>query len=174
MCKNYHRPPNTKWTKIDTFCGLSFDLYDSNTENTVVILLFLFQTIVRYMGIKRTNASTLLTIGLPQANALYPIYNLMNSGCTCNTRCTIDEKSYVMTVRAQTRIRKGEEITTRYSPPWEGQPTRLAKIWKHWQFVCHCERCKDPTEFGTFFSAIKYVFCTYFIFWSGQTSIKMY
>ena len=50
---------------------------------------------------------------------------------------------------------KGEEITTRYYPPWEGQPIRQDKVSKHWQYLCCCERCKDPTEFGTYFSAIR-------------------
>ena len=92
---------------------------------------------------------------MPGANAIYPIYNLMNSFCTCNTRCTIDPKSFKMIVRAQTFISKGQQITTRYIPPWDGQPVRLNKIWKHWQFVCFCDRCKDPTEFGTYFSGIR-------------------
>ena len=92
---------------------------------------------------------------MPGANAIYPIYNLMNSFCTCNTRCTIDQKSFKMIVRAQTLIPKGQQITTRYIPPWDGQPVRLNKIWKHWQFVCFCDRCKDPTEFGTYFSGIR-------------------
>ena len=93
---------------------------------------------------------------MPGANAIYPIYNLMNSFCTCNTRCTICPKSFKMIVRAQTLIPKGQQITTRYIPPWDGQPVRLNKIWKHWQFVCFCDRCKDPTEFGTYFSGIRY------------------
>lgn len=113
------------------------------------------EEIVRLMGIKRTNASTLLSVGLPHANALHPIYNLMNSFCTCNTRCTIDEKTFQIVVRAQTSIKKGQQLTTRYYPPWQGQPIRLAEIFKHWQFICCCDRCKDPTEFGTNYSAIK-------------------
>ena len=79
----------------------------------------------------------------------------MNSFCTCNTRCSINESSYKMVVRAQTLILKGQQITTRYVPPWEGQPVRLDKIWKHWQYICGCDRCKDATEFGTYFSAIQ-------------------
>lgn len=115
------------------------------------------EEIVKLMGIKRTNASTLLTVGLPGATALYPVYNLMNSFCTCNTRVSIEEKQgYNIVVRAQTYIKKGQQITTRYLPPWEGQPKRVDQLWKHWQFICHCDRCKDPSEFGTYFSAIKY------------------
>ena len=89
--------------------------------------------VVRMMGIKRTNASTLVNVGLPGANAIYPVYNLMNSFCTCNTRCNIDDQTLQITVRAQTLIRKGEQITTRYYPPWEGQPKRLHQIWDHWE-----------------------------------------
>ena len=91
------------------------------------------------------------------ATALYPVYNLMNSFCTCNTRVSIEEnQGYNIVVRAQTYIKKGQQITTRYLPPWEGQPKRVDQLWKHWQFICHCPRCKDPSEFGTYFSAIKY------------------
>lgn len=113
------------------------------------------EAVVRLMGIKRTNASTLASVGIAGANAIYPVYNLMNSFCTCNTRCTIDAKTFKMIVRAQSEIKKGQQITTRYVPPWEGQPKRLSQIWKQWQFICCCDRCKDPTEFGTCFSAIK-------------------
>ena len=44
---------------------------------------------------------------LPAANAIYPIYNLMNSQCYCNTRCNIEEGTLQMSVRAQVFIRKG-------------------------------------------------------------------
>ena len=44
---------------------------------------------------------------LPAANAIYPIYNLMNSQCYCNTRCNIEEGTLQMSVRAQVFIPKG-------------------------------------------------------------------
>ena len=97
-------------------------------------------------------------VGLPAANAIYPIYNLMNSLCYCNTRCNIEESTLQMSVRAQVFIRKGEEITTRYYPPWEGQPVRQTKVSQHWQYACQCDRCRDPTEFDTNFSAIRYLY----------------
>ena len=70
-------------------------------------------------------------------------------------RCEIVPTSFVMEVRSKTAIRKGEEITTRYLGPWEGQPSRQLKIEQNWRFICNCRRCKDPTELGTNFSAIK-------------------
>ena len=59
-----------------------------------------------------------------------------------------------MEVRAKSAIREKEEITTRYFGPWEGQPSRQLKIGQNWNFVCNCLRCKDPSDLGTYFSAI--------------------
>ena len=63
--------------------------------------------------------------------------------------------SFEMEVRAQRMIKKGEEITTRYLGPWEGQPARQMKIEKNWKFICDCLRCRDPTDMATYFSAVK-------------------
>lgn len=70
------------------------------------------------------------------------------------SRCEIDPASFVMEVRAKSAIREKEEITTRYFGPWEGQPSRQLKIGQNWNFVCNCLRCKDPSDLGTYFSAI--------------------
>ena len=68
--------------------------------------------------------------------------------------------SFVLEVRAQTSIKKDDEITTRYLSPWEGQPNRQLKIEKSWNFICNCLRCKDPSDLATYFSAIKCQQCT--------------
>ena len=65
-----------------------------------------------------------------------------------------------MKVRAQKEIKKGEEITTRYLGPWEGQPGRQIKIQRNWQFICNCLRCQDPSDLATYFSAIKCKNCS--------------
>jgi hypothetical protein len=65
-----------------------------------------------------------------------------------------------MEVRAQTEIKENEEITTRYFGPWEGQPSRQLKIQENWKFLCNCPRCKDPSDLGTYFSAIKCLDCS--------------
>merc|ERR1711981_554639 len=78
----------------------------------------------------------------------------MNSHCFCNTRCEINPETFVMEVRAKMAIQQDEEITTRYVDPWEGQPSRQLKIGRNWNFICNCLRCKDPSDLGTYFSAI--------------------
>ena len=56
------------------------------TNNAVILTLCLWLVLInvevaRLMGIKRTNASTLSSVGYPGAASVYPIYNLMNSFC---------------------------------------------------------------------------------------------
>ena len=63
-------------------------------------------------------------------------------------------------VRAQTLIKKDDEITTRYFDPWVGQPKRQLTIEKSWRFLCNCKRCQNPTDLATYFSAIKCQYCT--------------
>ena len=68
-----------------------------------------------------------------------------------------------MEVRAKMAIQQGEEITTRYVDPWEGQPSRQLKIARNWNFICNCLRCKDPSDLGTYFSAIVCQKCANYI-----------
>ena len=44
------------------------------------------QDIVRCLGVKRSNAIDLASIGVAGGVALYPTYSFMNSHCFCNTR----------------------------------------------------------------------------------------
>ena len=74
-----------------------------------------------------------------------------------------------MEVRAKSAIREKEEITTRYFGPWEGQPSRQLKIGQNWNFVCNCLRCKDPSDLGTYFSAIVCPNCSTQITCNGRS-----
>ena len=66
-------------------------------------------------------------------------------------RCIIDPKTFKIEVRASKPISKGDEITTRYFTPWEGQPARREHIKTHWGFICKCHRCKSPSDLDTNF-----------------------
>ncbi|XP_040576657.1 SET domain-containing protein SmydA-8-like [Lepeophtheirus salmonis] len=99
----------------------------------------IYQDVHQMMGIKRTNASNLSSIGLDGANALYPTYTLMNSHCYCNSRSTIDPKTFQMRLKANRDIKSREEISTRYVTVLEGQPRRRNLIWSGWKFICECK-----------------------------------
>ena len=51
------------------------------------------------------------------------------------------------------------QITTRYISSIDCQPRRQDSLWKNWKFVCKCKRCSDPTECGSFVSAVKCFDC---------------
>ena len=44
------------------------------------------EDVIRSIGVKRTNANDMASIGVNGGVALYPTYPLMNSHCHCNTR----------------------------------------------------------------------------------------
>ena len=62
---------------------------------------------------------------------------------------------FSVVLRARREIVSGEEITIQYVPASLGQPARGSLLSSGWHFLCHCPRCLDVTEFGTFVSAIK-------------------
>ncbi len=37
----------------------------------------------------------------------------------------------------------------------QGAPVRADMLKEHWMFVCQCHRCLDPTDCGTYASAIR-------------------
>ena len=59
-----------------------------------------------------------------------------------------------MTMRSVTKIKKGEDITHSYSDPLDTvlQRRSLLRVGKF--FICNCPRCSDPTELGTYSSAL--------------------
>lgn len=109
----------------------------------------------KVIGILRTN-SVLLDKqgGFGEGVALYPVYTLMNHSCVNNTR-TFKHNDNRMELVAMININKGEQLLTRYVTPQLGSVQRVADLQNRWHFTCNCARCQDPTEFGTFMSAIK-------------------
>ena len=70
-------------------------------------------------------------------------------------RFSVHEDNSVMRVRAMKPIRAGEELTIQYKGPMLGNAARNRKFLEHWKFQCDCPRCQDPTEVGTFLSAVR-------------------
>ena len=88
---------------------------------------------------------------------IYSVCPLMNNQCYCNTVFTINTDTKVMEVRAQRRIKTGEEVSTRHVLPSMEQSTRLEYIKKVWDFIiiCRCDRCQSPSALGSMFSGLK-------------------
>jgi len=85
---------------------------------------------------------------IPVGHALLPVFSLLSHSCVNNTRYT-QTRDGRMIVRAVKPICKGEEVTTQYRGPNEGNVVRQLEIPQNWMFECSCQRCQDPTELGT-------------------------
>jgi len=111
------------------------------------------EELMRYISVIRTNAGT--TSGgsgrggkkLGNLRLLHPSLATMNHSCLCNTRVH-HRADYSVCVRAQTGIKKGEEIFNKYVSLQEGRLDRQLGLRKGWHFDCDCPRCEDPTDLG--------------------------
>ncbi|XP_047032333.1 SET domain-containing protein SmydA-8-like [Helicoverpa zea] len=116
----------------------------------------------RICGIIDTNA---LEIRLPQGtelSALYAITCKMEHSCVPNTKHTSfafapkDKNDlYEITIKAVVPILKNEHIATMYSHALWGTQARRQHLKDSKYFACKCSRCRDPTELGTYLSAMK-------------------
>ena len=103
---------------------------------------------------------------------LYYIYLILNSfpstiyeksgklrhSCLPNTMITVsaDDPTQSRTLLASKDIKKGEMLTHGYGGNIIiGTLGRRALLFNDYNFWCTCFRCSDPTELGTFYSAIK-------------------
>lgn len=71
----------------------------------------------------------------------------MNHSCVPNIRYTYDHQQ-IMTCRASKPIKKGEQIFNSYTKVLWGTNQRRMHLYYSKNFLCKCERCVDPTEFG--------------------------
>ncbi|CAH0560369.1 unnamed protein product [Brassicogethes aeneus] len=89
---------------------------------------------------------------------LYPLSALSNHDCSPNTFYTFD-KDHWMILRASKPIQTGEEICNTYVKRLWGTLNRKLMLEKSKHFSCTCKRCRDPTEFGSYVSAMRCSFC---------------
>lgn len=110
----------------------------------------------RLCGIMEVNA---LNVNLPTGTeicALYPTACLMEHSCMPNCFYTFDfTKHYKITMIAGRDIKKGENLSIMYTHMLWGTQMRHEHLMTNKYFVCKCARCADPTELGTFISALK-------------------
>ncbi|XP_053949564.1 SET domain-containing protein SmydA-8 isoform X2 [Anastrepha ludens] len=84
---------------------------------------------------------------------LFALAGFMNHNCTPNSSHHFEDGQTIV-VTAARDIAQGEEITATYTKIlWNTLSRQLfLRATKH--FVCSCKRCSDPTENGTYLSAL--------------------
>ncbi|KAF7280479.1 hypothetical protein GWI33_005821 [Rhynchophorus ferrugineus] len=113
------------------------------------------ETIQKICGIIDVNALEINQDA--EVTALYPTAYLMEHSCVCNTSHTFEksEKGYAITIKAALPIAKGDHISTMYTHSLWGTQARREHLKETKYFSCKCQRCADPTELGTYVSALK-------------------
>lgn len=110
----------------------------------------------RICGILEVNA---LNISLPsgqEISSLYPTGCLLEHSCTPNCYFTFDfARNYKITMIAARDIRRGEHLSIMYTHMLWGTQMRQEHLMLNKYFICTCQRCTDPTELGTYISALK-------------------
>jgi hypothetical protein len=91
-------------------------------------------------------------------SGLYNNAYLMAHDCVSNTHQSYTD-DFRTIVRAAVPIKKGDMITTIYALTLDGTLQRQEFIRDSKFFNCDCSRCKDPTELGTYLSAVKCTKC---------------
>ncbi|MPC50943.1 Protein msta, isoform A [Portunus trituberculatus] len=95
----------------------------------------------------------------PNIIGLYGKGCLVEHNCIPNTTRTFDAQLNLV-IRAAVKIPKGSHISTSYSDPMWGTANRQLHLTTTKYFKCSCDRCFDPTEFGTHLSSLRCVKCT--------------
>ncbi|XP_037024983.1 SET domain-containing protein SmydA-8 [Bradysia coprophila] len=90
-----------------------------------------------------------------RARALYDEAFLLAHDCSANTSHTDNPINYEMTIRVTRDVPKGDAITLSYAYTLQGTLKRREHLQEGKFFWCQCKRCSDPTELGTYSSAIQ-------------------
>ena len=121
------------------------------------------EIIEKILAIVHTNCVGLLPklehYGASRGYAVFPYFSIINHSCIANCRYIVGGDNTSISVRATRSIPKGDEVSIQYLGVRVGNIARKTFFENQWKFICHCNRCLDPTEFGSYLQAIKCKLC---------------
>ncbi|XP_017037075.1 SET domain-containing protein SmydA-8 [Drosophila kikkawai] len=112
------------------------------------------QLLHRLCGIIETNY---MVIELPTGVELSGLFRqacMMEHACQPNCYFQFDTISQQIAVRAGGNLRKGDHLQITYTNILWGTQMRQHHLRMTKHFTCHCPRCTDPTEYGSYVSAL--------------------
>ena len=118
-----------------------------NADGTNEVLLS------RLQGILETNSHSFNK----SIHHIFNIFSIISHSCIPNCEHLLTGKQAI--VRAKMLVRKGEEITIRYSELCLHREILQEEIAASWLFRCCCPRCSDSSELGTEASSFKCEWC---------------
>ncbi|XP_071876803.1 SET domain-containing protein SmydA-8 isoform X2 [Bombus fervidus] len=129
-------------------------------SNTVRFIKRFFKTddiseeeMTKIVGILQVNGHEVPLTDPPYV-AVYELTSLLEHNCKANCSKSFTDTGGLI-IHAAVPIAKGDHISICYTDPLWGTANRRHHLLKTKFFECTCDRCKDPTEFGTMFNALK-------------------
>uniref|UniRef100_A0A8D7ZSX2 Protein msta, isoform A n=1 Tax=Culex pipiens TaxID=7175 RepID=A0A8D7ZSX2_CULPI len=114
------------------------------------------KTLHKICGILEVNAMVIPLTNGREICGLYPIGCMLEHCCMPNCFYTFDcTKGMKLTFKAGREIEKGEHLSTTYTHALWGTQQRRDHLKTNKYFSCSCARCADPTELGTYLSALR-------------------
>ena len=156
-----------EYTKFDSHLQerMKTPIYNKVNKEKVCFFILHYLNIKRYSDLEileacgklDTNCFEIKQHGL-NLRALYRLGSIMSHHCCPNTKHTFDRDNNIF-VYSTRKIAAGEVISATYTKSLYSTMERLDHLNVSKCFMCECERCGDPTEFGSFLSSIKCSMC---------------
>lgn len=138
------------------------DIWEEHEKNVVeplmnsglaTLLNFDGDLIQKICGIIDGNSFEIRNVNGDSMKGIYPFANNLTHDCTPNTMMAVgfDMK---MKILSTVPIEKGSLVQNGYVSPLVGTGVRQHLLKNGKYITCTCERCQDPTEFGTFMSSL--------------------
>ncbi|XP_050299110.1 SET domain-containing protein SmydA-8-like isoform X2 [Anthonomus grandis grandis] len=135
--------------------------YERDRENIAQFTLSFFklrnvfseEDILRVCGILMVNGHE-VPLTTPSHVALYEVASMLEHNCAANCNKTFTDQGSIL-IKAGVNVKKGDHLSICYTDPLWGTANRRHHLYESKFFWCTCDRCSDPTEFGTNFSAMK-------------------
>jgi len=156
------------YTKFDSHLEerMKTPVYNKVNKEKVVFFILKYLNIQRYSDLEileacgklDTNCFEIKQNGL-NLRAMYRTACIMSHHCRPNTRHTFDPDNSI-NIYSTRRIKKGETISATYTNSLWSTNDRREHLKMSKCFWCECERCTDPTEFGSYMSATRCSRCS--------------
>ncbi|XP_030760590.1 SET domain-containing protein SmydA-8-like isoform X2 [Sitophilus oryzae] len=115
--------------------------------------IFTEEEVLRVCGIVTINGHE-VPLTTPSHVAIYESTSMFEHRCSANCNKTFTDQGSIL-IKCGTHIKKGEHLSICYTDPLWGTANRRHHLYESKFFWCSCERCTDPTEFSTYFSAMR-------------------
>jgi hypothetical protein len=124
-------------------------------RNALGMTEFSQETILRVTAILDTNSFEIRrSDGDIKIRGLYPKAAMLSHDCKPNTKHVFTGPNYTLELVSTVPIQKGEVISVTYTQTLWGTMARREHLKQSKCFDCHCARCSDETELGTYLGAI--------------------